>query len=63
MATLVAKMYSDLRDALVALPKWERWFHIFWLAGPFILLIERTPSDVWLSVIALSFLVSFSAQV
>ena len=29
--------------------------HIFWLLGPFILLIERSPADLWLSLIALIF--------
>ena len=29
--------------------------HVFWLLGPFILLIERSPADLWLSVIALTF--------
>ena len=28
---------------------------VFWLLGPFILLIERSPADLWLSVIALAF--------
>ena len=28
---------------------------VFWLLGPFILLIERTPADAWLSLIGLIF--------
>jgi len=48
---------GDARDALKDLPLWERGFHIFWLLGPFILLIERTPADIWLSLIAVSFAV------
>ena len=32
-------------------------FHIFFLLGPFFLLIERTPADIWLSLIALIFAV------
>ena len=46
------------RETLVALRPlsgWERAMHVFWLLGPFILLIERSPADVWLSVIALTF--------
>ena len=35
---------------------WERAIHVFWLLGPFILLIERSPADLWLSVIALTFI-------
>ena len=47
--------WQGLCDALSALPKWERPVHVFWLLGPFILLLERTPSDIWLSLIALIF--------
>lgn len=45
----------DTKDALGALPRWERGFHIFWLLGPFIMLIERTPADAWLTILALTF--------
>jgi len=47
----------DAKDALSALPRWERGFHIFWLLGPFIMLIERTPADAWLTILALTFAV------
>lgn len=47
--------WSTFRDALRTLPVWERCVHIFWLLGPFILLIERSPADAWLSLIALTF--------
>ena len=50
-------LISDARAALAELPLWERYIHIFWLAGPFILLIERSPADLWLSVLAIAFLV------
>ena len=46
---------TQLGDALAAMPRWEQGFHIFWLLGPFILLIERSPADVWLSVLAIAF--------
>ena len=49
------RLIVDARTALASLPKWERPFHIFWLLGPFILLIERSPADTWLSVLALAF--------
>ena len=42
-------------DALQSLTGWERAMHVFWLLGPFILLIERSPADLWLSVVALTF--------
>jgi O-antigen ligase len=44
-------------DALAAMPRWEKGFHIFWLLGPFILLIERSPADIWLSFLAIAFVV------
>jgi len=47
----------DAREALGNLPRWERGFHIFWLLGPFILLIERTPADIWLSLLAITFVI------
>ena len=48
---------QDAKDALAALPRWERGFHIFWLLGPFILLIERSPADFWVSLVALTFVI------
>jgi len=48
---------SDLRQALSEQTSFEKWFHIFWLAGPFILLIERSPADAWVSLIALAFVI------
>ena len=56
-SSAVQAIVGDAREALQDLPLWERGFHIFWLLGPFILLVERTPADVWLSLIALSFAV------
>jgi O-antigen ligase len=47
----------DAREALGNLPRWERGFHLFWLLGPFILLIERTPADIWLSLLAITFVI------
>ena len=44
---------TDARDALGELPLWEKWLRIFWLLGPFILLIERTPADFWVSLLAI----------
>ena len=48
-------MLSDAKAALSELPRWELPVHLFWLAGPFILLIERSPADFWLSLLALIF--------
>jgi O-antigen ligase len=52
---LLAKLISDAKLAFSDLPKWERVVHVFWLLGPFILLIERTPADLWLSLLGLIF--------
>ena len=49
--------WSDMTKALAKLPIWERGFHIFWLLGPFILLIERSPADAWLTILAITFAV------
>lgn len=39
------------------LPKWEKFLFGFWLSGPFLMLVERTPADFWCSFLALSFIV------
>ena len=49
--------WVELVDALSGMPRWERGFHVFWLLGPFIMLIERTPADLWLSILGLAFVV------
>jgi len=48
-------LLSDAGTALKELPNWERPIHVFWLLGPFILLIERSPADIWLSLLAVVF--------
>ena len=50
-------IWTGLGDALAAMPRWEKGFHIFWLLGPFILLIERSPADIWLSFLAIAFVI------
>ena len=49
------EIFGDTREALRSVSGWDRAAYIFWLLGPFILLVERSPADMWLSVIALSF--------
>ena len=51
------KICRDTLNALSELPVSERIWRIFWLIGPFILLIERSPSDAWISIISLGFIV------
>ena len=38
------------------LPKFEKVFLYFWIAGPFIYLIERDPADFWMTTISIIFL-------
>ena len=60
METIKLDSRSSIRHfggALSSLSPWDRWLHIFWLAGPFVLLIERTPADAWLSFMAIAFIV------
>ena len=55
-STLYLKaLWQNLRDALGAMPRLERYAHIFWLSGPFILLIERTPADIWVVILGVAF--------
>ena len=49
------EIVRETGEVLGALSGWERMVHVFWLLGPFIMLIERSPADLWLSVIALTF--------
>ena len=50
------RWYSGTRRARAqAYAPAERAARIFWLLGPFILLIERSPADIWVSVLALWF--------
>lgn len=51
------EILSNAKIALNELPTWERNFTIFWLIGPFYLLIERSPADFWISIVAVTFLI------
>lgn len=51
------KIFRDAKTAICQLPAWERGFVVFWLIGPFLLLVERSPADVWISITALTFLI------
>lgn len=57
LKALFCYFWGNLRACLAERPRWERGFLIFWLLGPFILLIERTPADAWLSILALAFVI------
>ena len=51
------RFFQDAKAALAEMPRASRWFHAFWLLGPLILLIERSPADAWLTICALTFIV------
>ncbi|MDC1375706.1 O-antigen ligase family protein [bacterium] len=40
----------------------DKFMTFFWLSGPFIYLIERSPADIWLTIIGLVFLVRCFAK-
>ncbi len=44
------------KKAFFELSRNDRFMHAFWLLGPFFLLIERTPGDVYISIVSLAFL-------
>ena len=46
---------SDAKQAMSELPGWEKFIQLFWLLGPFILLIERSPADAWITILAFAF--------
>ena len=54
---MLFNLIRDGKQAIAELSKSDRFFHIFWLLGPFILLIERSPADAWLTILALGFVV------
>jgi len=51
------ELWGGLSSALSRLPLLERGFHILWLLGPLIFLIERSPADIWLSLLGVAFVV------
>jgi O-antigen ligase len=54
---LIYDMLDDGKKAFFELSRIDRSFHAFWLLGPFFLLIERTPGDIYISAVALIFLI------
>lgn len=49
------RLFAEAKAFLASLPAASRWFHIFYLFGPFFMLIERSPADLWLSLCGLVF--------
>ncbi len=52
-----SKSWGDGLYKIKNLNSFEKAMTIFWLLGPFIYLIERDPADLWLTVIAIFFLI------
>ena len=57
LANPVKSLLSDGFEGLANKSLSERMVTYFWLLGPFVFLIERTPADVWIVIIDLAFLV------
>ena len=62
LSSLARNFWQETRLAIASLPAWERVCHIFWLLGPFILLIERSPADAWLSILVVAFIMKSIMQ-
>lgn len=50
--------YTDFLDLLAEKNSFYKISHIFYISGPFFLLIERSPADFWLSVCVIIFLMN-----
>ena len=51
--------HSSCKDGITKISKlntFDKYMTIFWLLGPFIYLLERSPADIWLSLIGIIFL-------
>ena len=58
MIAVITKLSSsDLLIAFKGESITDRFFRCFWLLGPFFMLWERTPADIWLSIIGLAFII------
>ena len=53
----ISKGYKTGLNKIKSSSNFEKSMLIMWLLGPFIYLIERSPADVWLSVLAIIFLI------
>ena len=51
------KCILDGFNKIKSSPKLDKFLIYFWLLGPLFYLIERTPADLWLSIIAITFLI------
>ena len=56
------KSFFDGFNKIKASSKFDKFFIYFWFLGPFFYLIERTPADIWLSLITITFLIKSLIQ-
>ena len=54
---ILKSIWREYCDFFSVQDKTSKFFALFWLSGPFILLIERSPADAWLTLCGLGFLV------
>lgn len=59
---IVKTVVLEARDALQNMSNASKFIHIFWLCGPFFLLVERSPADFWLTVCGFAFLVKIAGS-
>ena len=52
-----SKSWHDGINKIKNLKSFEKFMTIFWLLGPLIYLLERDPADLWLTLIAMIFLI------
>ena len=50
------KLTNSIKNFGLIKNKYYKLILIFWLLGPFFFLIERSPADIWLSLVVLTFL-------
>ena len=46
---MISDLVRDARSAFAEQAGFDRFMTGFWLLGPFFMLIERSPADLWLS--------------
>ena len=56
----VATIFNLARHAEARESRGNRLFYYLWLLGPFCLLVERTPADIWVVLIGVTFLFQIS---
>lgn len=53
----ISKSWKITKNKIKSYSNFEKFSHILWFLGPFILLIERDPADLWLTSIAFLFII------